>query len=218
MFEWPSFAAHLCGEESPEDRLTSFLSKLAEPVPAAPAVKEVLEALFPEVSLVKALQPHVARLHHVGFLAPPGLALTAVDALVAASPFRERRRIFKSAILAKDLSMRLERGMDVYVVNGCTSARAVRCPEVEVFVAELPPAELAATVSQEIGSHVALELTADGSFEGILGSLHAHRCWELPLMRRGPMTNCEIKSRVLYVDVVRQGHTRRLEFIACDAR
>jgi len=107
--------------------------------------------------------------------------------------------------------------LDVYVVNGCTSSRLVRCPEVEVFVVELPPAELEVVVRQEIGSHVALELAANASFEDILDSLHAHQCWELPLMRRGPLTNREIHSRVLYVDVAPRGHTRRLEFIACDA-
>jgi hypothetical protein len=217
MFEWPRFAAHLCGQGSAEDRLTSPLSKLAEPLASEPDAREVLTALFDEEALVNALQPYAVRLHHVGFLAPPRLAVATVEALVAASSFRERRRTFKSAVLAKDLSARLGRDVNVAVVNGRASSRTVRCPEVEVFVADLPPAELDAIVNQEMGSHVALEVAASASFESILDLLHAHHCWELPLMRRGPLTNREINSRVLHVDVGRQGHTRRLEFIACAA-
>lgn len=214
MFDWPRFSVHLCADRPPGDRLASLLSELAEPVVSEPDVKQVLEALFDTEALVDGLRTYAARLHHVGLLAPPGLGVAAVDEVVASSPFRARQGTFKSVVLAKDLSVRLGRHVDVTVVKGCTPSRSVRCPEVEVFVAELPYVELEAIVAQEVGCHVALELHPDASFEGILALLHAHQCWELPLMRRGPLTNREINSRVLYVDVVRQGCTRRLEFIA----
>lgn len=217
MFEWPRFAAHLCSDRSPKDRLESLLRELGEPLTAEPEAGEVLESLFSDRALIDGLRAYATCLHHVGILAPPGLDLAAAGEAVAASPFAARLKTFKSVVLAKDLSAHVGHCVDVSVVNGFASSRPLRFPEVEVFVASLPAAELEPVVADEFGCHVALGLRADTSFPAVLDLLHAHRCWELPLMRSGPLTNSEIKSRVLYVDVERDGRMRRLEFIAATA-
>ena len=41
MFEWPRFAAHLCSDRSPKDRLESLLCALGEPLSSEPDVGEV---------------------------------------------------------------------------------------------------------------------------------------------------------------------------------
>ena len=190
------------------------MCELGEPLSSEPDVGEVLEALFVDRALIDGLRAHAARLHHVGMLAPSGLDVAAAGEAVAASPFAARLGTFKSVVLAKDLAAHVGHAVDVSVVSGFASSRPLRFPEVEVFVASLPATELEPVVAEEFGCHVALELRADTSFPAVLDLLHAHRCWELPLMRSGPMTNSEIKSRVLYVDIEREGRMRRLEFIA----
>jgi hypothetical protein len=221
-FAWPRIAADLRDDQSPADRLASLLAELAEPLGSAAEVRlesaaqvqQILETVFGHGELTEALRPYTARLHHAGILAPPDLDVAAAGEVVAASPFRARLGTFKSVVLARDLSARVGREVNVTVVNGHSLSAAMRFPAVEVFVADLTPAELSAINAQEVGCHVALELHPDRSFAAILDLLHEHRYWELPLMRGGPLTNREINSRVLYVDVERRGCVRRLEFIA----
>jgi hypothetical protein len=133
------------------------------------------------------------------------------------SPFRSRLRTFKSAVLAKELSVRFNRRVDVMVAQGNIEARAASCPSVEIFVADLPRPEIDELVSRETGCHVALALAANSSLERVLEVLHAHGLWEIPLMRGGPLPNYEIHSSVLYLDVPGRERSRRLEFIAPDS-
>ena len=215
MFEWPRFAAHLDGIRSPKDRVGSLLADLAESVPT-PSAKDVLSALFEDAGLVNAVQHLASRIDHVGFVAPPDLGVAAVADILSGSAFRHQLRTFKSAVLAKDLSSRFGRGVDVMVMQGNAVMPSARFPSVEVFIADLPAQEIENLVVQETGCHVALALVANSSFARVLEVLHAHGCWEIPVMRDGPLANYEIHSSVLYVDVSGGERTRRLEFIAPD--
>jgi hypothetical protein len=216
MFEWPRFAAHLNGVHPPEERVVSLLADLAEPAAAASA-KDVLSALFEDGALVNEVEVLAPLIHHVGVVAPADLGVDTVGKMLRRSPFRHQVREFKSAVLAKDLSLRFGKCVDVIVVQGSVDAPAARCPSVEIFVADLPAAELDALVTHETGCHVALALAPNGSLGRVLEVLHGHGCWEIPLMRGGPLPNYEIHSSVLYVDVPGRERVRRLEFIAADS-
>ncbi|MGH7898957.1 MAG: hypothetical protein ACREQQ_13460, partial [Candidatus Binatia bacterium] len=200
------------GARSGEAGVLSLLDDLGRPM-ATPSANDVLASLFEDASLVDAVGRFAPRVHHAGFIAPRGLGARAVEAVLRKSPFRDQLTTFKSAILAKDLSCRLRREVEVVVVQGSVAAREVRCPAVEVFIADLPPQTIDGLVSEEIGCHVALALEPDGSIDRVRHVLHAHGCWEIPLMRHGPLANHEIRASVLYVDVSGRERTRRLEFI-----
>jgi hypothetical protein len=213
MFEWPRFAVHLNGVRSPEERVISLLVDLAAPMPT-PSAKDVLSALFEDGSLVDALARLAPRIHHVGFVAPRGLGVAAIEELLRESPFRDGLRTFKSAIFAKELSSRLGREVEVMVVRGSAGGRPARCPTIEIFIADLPAQQLDDLVAQETGCHVALALDPDVSLDRVRHLLHARGCSEIPLMRDGPLANHEIRASVLYVDVPGLERTRRLEFIS----
>jgi hypothetical protein len=216
MFAWPRFAPHLCGVRSPEKRVASLLADLAEHMPTSSA-HDVLSTLFEDgvpVDAVERLAPHM---HHVGFVAPPEIEAATIEEVLRASPFRNQVRTFKSAVLAQELSSRFGRNVDVVIVQGSVAAHPARSPAVEIFVADLPAEELERLVARETGCHVALALDPSSSFDCVRGVLHAHGCWENPLMRDGPLVNQEISSSVLYVDVPRRECTRRLEFIRFNA-
>jgi hypothetical protein len=213
MFEWPRFAAHLNGIRSPAERVVSLLADLAEPMPT-PSARDVLSALFEDRSLVDAVAQLAPRVHHVGFVAPRDLGAVAIEELLRESPFRSQLRKFKSAILAKELSSRLGREVDVMILQGRVAGHPARCPAVEIFIADLPAEELESLVAQETGCHVALALEADGSLDQVCRVLHVHGCWEIPLMRNGPLANHELRASVLYVDVPRGERARRLEVIS----
>jgi hypothetical protein len=215
MYEWPKFAAHLDGRRAAQDRVGALLADLGEPMPV-PSARDVLLTVFQDGALVDSLQRLAPRVHHVGLIAPPDLDVPAVAGLLRCSPFRHQLRRFRSTVLAKDLSSRLGRDVDVMVVQGTMTAPETRCPSVEIFVADLAKREIENLVVEEAGCHVALALAPDGSLDRVLETLHEHGCWEIPLMREGPLKNYEIHSSVLYVDVPGPERTRRLEFIACD--
>jgi len=162
---------------------------------------------------VDAMERLAPRLHHVGFVAPPEIKAAAIEEVLRESPFRDQLRKFKSEVLAKELSSRLGRDVDVMIVQGSVTAHPARSPAVEIFIADLPPEEIENLVVQETGCHVALALEPNGSFDRVRQVLHAGGCWENPLMRDGPLVNHEIHSSVLYVDVPGRKRTRRLEFI-----
>ena len=213
MFEWPQFAAHLCGVDStPTEKLRSLLTYLG--ACTTPRSQDVLTVLFDSTALTEALAPIVPHLHHVGVLAPSHLNVPTVRDLMRDSPFGDQIRQFRSVVLAKDLSALLDRQVEVTVVQGTAPARSRSYPAVEVFVADLPPATLDPLVERETGCHVALELVPDSSFEHIRDVLHAHGRHEIPLMRHGALTNPEVGLSMLYVDVPGPEHTRRLELIA----
>jgi hypothetical protein len=212
MFEWPRFAAHLDGVRPPEERLLSLLVGLAEPA-RTPSAKEILSALFEDRSLVRAVERFNPRMHHVGFVAPNALGVAAIEEVLRKSPFRGPLRKFKSAILAKDLSSRFGREVNVMIVQGSGTGNHARCPAVEIFIADLPHEELEGLVAEEAGCHVALALEPVGALDRVVHALHAHGCWEIPLMRNGPLANHELRASVLYVDVPGRERTRRLEFI-----
>ena len=216
MFEWPRFAAHLDGGHAPAERVASALAELAR-LPAAPRAGDVLASLFDDADLVQALERLAPHVDHVGLIAPPGVGVTEAVDILGRSPFRSRLREFRSTVLARDLSLRLGRRVDVKVVQGNAGAPAVSYPAVEVFVADLPAEQLAGIVAAEIGCHVALALAPQASLAQVLDVLHAHGWRENPLMRDGPLTNCEIHSSLLFVDVPGGERTRRLEFIASAA-
>lgn len=195
--------------------MVSLLADLGESMPTTSA-RDVLLALFQDGALVDALERLAPRMHHVGLIAPPDLGVGTITEVLSRSPFRNQLRKFKSVVLAKDLSSRLGRGVEVMVVQGSVAAPSTRCPSVEIFIADLPAQEIENLVVQETGCHVALALAPDGSFDRVLEVLHAHGCWEIPLMRDGPLANYEIHSSVLYVDLPGRERTRRLEFIASD--
>jgi len=67
--------------------------------------------------------------------------------------------------------------------------------------------------SPEDRRHVALALDSNSSLDSVREILHAHDCWENPLMRDGPLVNHEIHSAALYLDIPGRQRTRRLEFI-----
>jgi hypothetical protein len=179
-----------------------------------PSAKDVLCAFFEDEDLVDALGGLAPRMHHVGFIAPRELGIATIEKLLRGSPFRTRLSQFKSAILAKDLSSRLGREVNVTAVRGTVNGHAARCPAVEIFVADLPPEVIENLVAQETGCHVALTLDSEASLDRVRQLLHARGCAEIPLMRNGPLANREIRAAVLYVDVPRRERTRRLEFIA----
>ncbi len=213
MFEWPRFSSHLNGVRPPQERVLSLLVDLARPMPT-PSAKDVLSTLFGDGDLVDAVARFAPRMHHVGFIAPRELGVTEIEELLRKSPFRDQLRKFKSTILAKDLSSRLGREVDVMIVQGNVGERPARCPAVEIFVADLTPQAVANLVAEETGCHVALSLESDGSIDRVRQVLHAHGRWEIPLMRNGPLENHEIPASVLYVDIPGRAGTRRLEFIA----
>jgi hypothetical protein len=213
MFEWPRFATLRAGVASPERRLAVLLDDLANVLPA-PSAGDVLAALFDDEALVAAVERLTPRVHHAGLIAPPGLAVPAVTATLRASPFRNQLRTFKSAVLAKDLSFRLAANVNVTVVQGTIATAAGRSTSVEIFVADLSEEQTESLLAQETGCHVALALDPSGSFNRLLEVLHTHGCWEIPLMRNGPLPNDEIHSSVLYVDIPNGERMRRLEFIA----
>jgi hypothetical protein len=217
MFEWPRFAAHLDGSgRPPEKRVGALLAELGEWA-FPPSAKEVLRTLFQDPALADAVGLLAPRLHHVGLIAPPRLDPAAIESEMRASPFRNQMRKFKSVVVARELSARMGRSVDVMVMRGSLGTPSVGCPSVEIFVADLPANEIADLVADEIGCHVALELAPNGSLARVLEVLHAHGRWEIPLMRGGPLTNHEIHSSVLFVDVPGEARTRRLEVIAADA-
>lgn len=216
MFRWPRFAARLHGDRSPEQRVASLLADLAEPV-HAPAVKDVLAALFDDDTLVKGVERLAARVDHVGFVAPATISVGAVEELLRESPFRDQLRTFHSAVLVKELSSRLGRAVDVTIVQGRKAGGPGRGLAVEIFIADLTPHELESLIVHETGCHVALALDSSRSLECVRAVLHTHGCWENALMRNGALVNREIHSSVLYVDVPGRDRTRRLEFIMFDA-
>ena len=212
MFEWPKFAAHLCGGRSPELRIASLLGDLAESL-ATPSATDVLLALFDDHTLVHTVKRLAPLVDHIGFVAPSYIGVAAIEEVLKESPFRERPRTFKSAVLVKDLACRLGRDVDVTVVQGNLGGRGTRAPGVEVFVADVAAHEVERLVAQEAGCHVALALDSSHALDCVRTVLHAHGRWEIPLMRNGPIVNREIHSSVLYVDVPGPERTRRLEFI-----
>lgn len=216
VFEWPKFAAHLDAGRTAADRVRGLLDALAVARPAAGA-DEVLVELFGKGALADEIERLAPRLHHAGLIAPPGIDIAEVAELLGDSPFRGQVRRFKSAVLAKDLSARLGRNVNVMVVQGNAAAPASGCPSVEVFVADLPASEIDRLVAGETGCHVALALAPDASLARVLEVLHAHGRWEIPLMRNGPLANYEIHSSLLYVDIPGLERMRRLEIIASDA-
>ena len=216
MFVWPRFAAHLSGVRSPDERVVSLLSDLAEYIPGSSAM-DVLSTLFDDgvpIDAVGRLAPH---LHHVGFVAPPEIDVAAIEQVLRQAPFRNQLCTFKSAVLAKEFSSRFGRNVDVVIVQGSMAAHPARSLAVEICVANLPPEDLESLVAREIGCHVALALAPSSSFDCVRGVLHAYGCWENPLMRDGPLVNREISSSVLYVDISGRERTRRLEFISFNA-
>jgi hypothetical protein len=136
--------------------------------------------------------------------------------MLGRSPFRRQLRQFRSAVLAKELSLRFGRRVEVMVAHGKVEGPRASCPSVEIFVADLPHAAIDELVSGETGCHVALALEANSSLGRVLEVLHAHGRWETPFMRGGPMHNDEIHWSVLYIDVPGRERSRRLEFIAPD--
>jgi len=213
MFQWPRFATRLRAGGSPEQRVASLLADLAEPM-HIPAVRDVLTALFDDDTLVGVVERLAPRVDHVGFVAPAKIGAGAIEELLRESPFREQLRAFRSAILVQELSCQLGRKVDVTIVQGRVAGRATRSPAVEIFIADLAPQEIERLIMEETGCHVALALESAGSLEPVRAVLHAHGCWENPLMRNGALVNQEIHSSVLYVNVPGHERTRRLEFIA----
>jgi hypothetical protein len=213
-YEWPKFAEHLTAvERSPEDRLRSLLASLGASG-STPDAHEVLATLFDDISLVDDITSLGPRLHHTGLVAPAALDVGTITNVLRESSFGEHIWQYESVVLAKDLSSRLGHRVDVSVVQGSAAAPSARCPAVEVFVADLPATTLRELVERETGCHVALELESGEALGRVCDVLHAHDCWEIPLMRGSPLTNREIGFSLLYVDVPGGGRTRRLEFIA----
>jgi len=217
MFHWPLFARHLADGRLPGDRLGALMDALAQTSSSESHPQELFVSLFGSGELTAELCRETIGFHHVGVIAPAGLDVPAVDAVLAGSAFRHRRLTFPSAILTKDMSARLQRPVELTVVMGHAAGPAC-WPAVEVFVSNLAAAELDPVIDGEVGCHVAVELGPDGSFERVANLLRRHGCQEIPLMQQGPLTNHAIRSRLLYFDVCRGGRMRRLEFIAPTSR
>ena len=211
MFGWPRFAARLSGRGSSEEAIASLLGELGEPTPA-PSATEVFSALFEDGRLVAALAGFAPRVDHVGFVAPP-VGVAVIESLLERSPFRHRARRLKSTVLAKELSVRMGRDVEVTLLHA-SAAIPARFPAVEVFVADLPTAEVGGLVAAEFGCHVALAVGPDGSLDRVRRVLRANGHFEVPLMRDGPLANDELRASLIYVDVAGRERTRRLEFIA----
>ena len=143
-----------------------------------------------------------------------GFKIYRIEEVLADSPFRSRLRRFKSAVLAKELSSRLARDVAMTIVQANAAECRARCPAVEIFIADLPPAQVEDLVAQETGCHVALAIAPDVSLDRARDLLHAHGRLEIPLMRDGAIANPEMSASVLYVDVPGHERTRRLELIA----
>jgi hypothetical protein len=215
MFAWPAFSAHLHRGGPPAQRVAALLADLAAAEPRT--AEDVLGAAFADAALVAAVGGLARRRHHVGFLAPSGLDVGAVERVLAASPFRREVRAYASTVLVRELSARLGRPVEVAIVHAY-SERGPSAGGVEVFVANLASACLDDLVAAEFGCHVALEVDSAGALDDLRRRLHAHGCAENPLMRHGALRNGAMHSAVLYVDTAPGARPRRIEFIACGER